>query len=72
MMRLQRLSVLIFSKDDADNTTALIKDVSEITDQIVLIDSGSTSNLRRRSGNSKLDTPIRCIDGATKETREAI
>lgn len=46
MIRLQRLSVLIFSKDDAENAISLIKDVSAIADQIVLIDSSNTDNLR--------------------------
>ena len=46
-MRLQRLSVLIFSKDDVDKAAALIKDVYEIADQIVLVDSSSRENLER-------------------------
>lgn len=44
---MQRLSVLIFSKDDVDKATALIKDIYSIADQIVVIDSSSKSNLKR-------------------------
>ncbi len=61
MIHLQRLSVLIFSKDDVDNAISLIKDVSAIADQIVLVDSSSTSNLgrleafRKNSGLTRLE-----------------
>jgi hypothetical protein len=47
MMRLQGLSVLIFSKDDVDKAASLIKDIYAIADQVVLIDSSSAGNLRR-------------------------
>jgi hypothetical protein len=47
------LSALIFSKDDVDKATALIKDIYRIADHVVLVDSSSTANLRRLSTYKK-------------------